>query len=107
MSPNDRNLSIATKRARKKVIQEIGIQMLRGEKDIFNQSSLIYPCLTRHMMNGCIRRMKFKVNKEIAVNVTINNIVVIQLILTVMVVVQKALLQYQYWMKHEKNRKLK
>ena len=76
MNPNDKNVSIATKRARRKVMQHIGIQMLRGDKDIFKQSSLIYPWLTRHMMNVRISRMKLNGKKEIAVNVTINNIVV-------------------------------
>ena len=74
MRPNDATVSIFAKRARKKVIQEIGNKMLRGEKDVFIQSSLIYPWLTRHMINGYIRRKKLNEDKGTAVNTTINNV---------------------------------
>lgn len=65
MRPNDSNLYIGAKRARKKVIEKIGFHILRGEKDVFNQSSIIHSWLTQHMMNGCLQRSKFIEDKKL------------------------------------------
>ena len=73
MRPNETNLSLDAKRARRKVIHDICIKVHCGEKDVFSQSLLIYPWLTRHMVNGSMRRMKLKRDKEITTDATMNN----------------------------------
>ena len=47
---------IESKRARKKVIHELADKVMNGDKNIIKNSYLIYPWLTRDMVNGCIRR---------------------------------------------------
>ena len=75
-------LCINTKRARKKVINEVANKIMCGNKDI-TDSYLIYPWLTRHMVNGCIRRMKInsqKSNEIVALNtnnVALSNVTIL------------------------------
>ena len=60
-SVNDNEtLSKVRKRARLNVVHEIATKFISGEKDIFNKSSMIYPWLSCHMVNGCVRRLKEK-----------------------------------------------
>ena len=73
MRPRDNTSLIATKRARRKVIHDLSLKLIRGQNDIVSESLLIYPWLTRHMVNGHVRRLKLKGQSSIAtVSVTSN-----------------------------------
>ena len=73
MRPRDNTSLISTKRARRKVIHDISLELIRGQENIVSESLLIYPWLTRHMVNGHVRRLKLKDQSSIAtVSVTSN-----------------------------------
>ena len=46
-----------TKRVRNKVVNAVAQHVINGNLDITNYYQ-VYPWLTRHMVNGCIRRIK-------------------------------------------------
>ena len=51
-------LALPMKRARMEVVHDLANKVMNGNKAIVNSSYLVYPWLTRHMVNGCIRRIK-------------------------------------------------
>ena len=53
---NANEVSLDSKRTRKKVIHELADKVMNGDKNIIKNAYLIYPWLTRDMVNGCIRR---------------------------------------------------
>ena len=55
---NEVSLSLIQKRARLNVVHDLAIKYISGNTRIFNQSSLIYPWLSCHMLSGCVRRLK-------------------------------------------------
>ena len=57
---DNESLSKVRNRARLNVVHEIATNFISGEKYIFNKPSMIYPQLSRHMVNGCVRRLKEK-----------------------------------------------
>ena len=56
-------LTIATKVARRKVICDVANRKIRGDPDAAD-SYLVYPWLTRHMVNGRIHRLKNQSKKS-------------------------------------------
>ena len=65
MRPRDNTSLISTKRARKKVIHDLSLKLIRGQEDIVSKSLLIYLWLTRHMTNGYDRWLKLKDQSKI------------------------------------------
>ena len=63
MNPNPSKQSIETKRKRKEVIHSLSQRYINGEDDVIQKSSSIYPWLSRHMVHGCVRRVKVNAKK--------------------------------------------
>ena len=59
-------LTLECKRARSKVVNDLAIIIVSGKKKSLKESTLVYPWLTRHMLNGCVRRLKAKEGETIA-----------------------------------------
>ena len=51
-------VSITTRRCRIKVINDVARDVISGKIDDISKLYHVYPWLTRHMVNGCIRRIK-------------------------------------------------
>ena len=66
MRPRDNTSLISTKRARRKVVHNLSLKLIGGQENLVSESQLIYPWLTRHMVNGHIRRLKLKDQSSIA-----------------------------------------
>ena len=63
---NANEVSLDSKRARKKVIHELADKVMNGDKNIIKNAYLIYPWLTRDMVNGCIRRFNARNHMYVA-----------------------------------------
>ena len=55
-------VSIATRRCRIKVINDVARELISGKINNISKYYHVYPWLTRHMVNGCIRRNKKRCN---------------------------------------------
>ena len=56
MQSNGTQLSISEKRARRAIVHEVSEKIMNGQKNALKLSMSEHPWLTRHMVNGCIRR---------------------------------------------------
>ena len=71
-------LALPMKRARMEVVHDLANKVMNGNKAIVNSSYLVYLWLTRHMVNGCIRRIKKREETSVAmVPAPSNNAIVV------------------------------
>ena len=63
MNPQQDKATPEEKKKRREVVVDISRKVLSRDKDVMKSSLLMYPWLTRHMVNGCMRRMKNNIKK--------------------------------------------